>query len=216
MNNLCENIVREALISSIGLPSGKLQLQIKGDSTMRETAMFRPKVNTVIDENFDKFIKKVNKVLTQTGVHQMTICFHNSEIVTRRIFDPYAYTAHDAKSFLQDGYTDRQFPMMDYEDKLDVMQEVYKFLSESKRVTKTLPDEWRVILQENNDNWEPITKDEISRILSVLQPLRNIEHYYVRRVDISINQNLVELQFNCDGTHIMQPSILTQFIEEIV
>lgn len=214
MDALCKMIVEEALISSIGLPPGRLQLQIKGDATMRQTAPSRPRINTVLDNNFDEFVRKSHKLLTHTGVHQLSICFHNNEIVTRRVFDPYAYMVHDAKAFLATGYTDRQFPAMDYDDKLNVIREVYRFLDESSRVKKCLPPEWRTILHENNENWAPITKYEIGSILNALKPLRDIEHYYLRRAEISITQNLVEFQFNCDGTHIMQPNFVTQFVNE--
>lgn len=214
MDDSCKMIVAEALISSIGLPPGRLQLQIKGDATMRETAHSRPRINTVLDENFDEFIRKAHKILTQTGVHQLTVCFHNNEIVTRRVFDPYAFMVHDAEAFLEPGYTDRQFPTMDYDDKLNVIKEVYRFLDESKRVKKCLPTEWRTILQENNATWEPITEDDISKVLGALKPLRDIEHYYLRRADICITQKLVEFQFNCDGTHIMNPESVAQFLND--
>ena len=63
-------------------------------------------------------------------------------------------------------------------------------------------------------NWEPMSHSEIADILSRLPLLRKIPDFYLRNLTISIIKNTIRLQFNCDGTQIVNAKGLQDFIEQ--
>lgn len=213
MKKLSETLLTESLVNKLGLPGDKLQVQIRGDTSIRETAPYRSRYSNFFDLNIDALAEKFLKLLLKTGVYHLEIGCHNGEIITRRVYDPFTYEVHDVESFAKKNYIDRQFPLVSYDKKVKVVRKINNFL-ETSDLKLNLSQEWLDILIESNASWEPMSVDEIKSTVSSLKRLRNLPEYYLRKMTICLIQRVIEMQFNCDGTIIVRASHFDKFIAE--
>jgi hypothetical protein len=93
------------------------------------------------------------------------------------------------------------------------MRELYATLRASKQY-KTMPEYWQKILNRRSENWKPLEPESIPDILSTVRALREINEYYLRNITINIVQGIVRMQFNCDGTQIIDAHNFRKFLEE--
>ncbi|MBL7002637.1 MAG: hypothetical protein ISR69_01250 [Gammaproteobacteria bacterium] len=210
--DLEQKILTEGIVSATGLLPGQLQVGIKGDPSLRETAMDRCRYESEMDTVFEKIEPVLEDLLINRGIYRLFIGFNNNEIRTMSIFDPLREEIHDAGKFIDEGYIERHFPLISYAEKVEVMRLLYSNIM-SSGLFKKMPKHWQSITQKRHAAWQPMTQEQIKKILQTLRVMRNLPEYYLRNFTISMVQALVRLQFNCDGTQIVTANDFDKFVE---
>jgi len=211
-NRQQELILREELVDITSIDKEALQVSIKGDYSMRETSLYRERYDSLADKNLDKLIALTQEVLLNRCAHQIDIHFNSGEIHTMSVFDPFREKIHLVDQFTNDAYIDRHFQEISYTDKANLISHLYKTIAASPAFEK-LPEHWQQIHRKSHQIWQPINYQVIEKVISYLPHLRNIESLYLRNVKISMIQDLIRFQFNCDGTHIVDSSNFDEFIK---
>ncbi len=211
-----ELVLKEALVSATGLESSVLQIGIKGDPSLRETAYSRPRYSSELDKIYEKLEIILEDLLINHSPFQIFIGFNNAEIRLRSIFDPIREEIHDAEKLLSSDYVNRHFPLIPFEDKVTAMRELYDYILSSNSFTKHIPLHWKRIFDKRHENWVSMTTEEIKTIFQTLGSLRRMDDFYLRNIMVSVVQSVVRMQFNCDGTQIVKARDFKKFIEENV
>ncbi len=212
-HELEELVVEEAIVSATGLKPNVLQVGLKGDPSMRETATGRTRHTSILDEIYPQLAPCLETLMRDHSPYHIFIGFNNAEIRTRSIFDPLREEIHSAERLLEKAYCNRHFPAIPFDEKIQLMKEIYDFMLGNEHF-KRVPDFWKNIFNRRHRSWEPMTEAEIVRIFETLGVLRALDDYYLRNATISIVQSIVRLQFNCDGTQIVRAEDFQSFIEE--
>jgi len=205
-------VLEESIISSTGINSESLQVGIKGDPSLRETAIYREKYLTILDERFEEIMPVLLDLLLNRGIYRLFVGYNSASIRTSSIFDPMREEIHDVEKLLDPNYVNRHFPKIGYDEKAEAMRELYRFLRSSETFKK-IPNYWRNISEKRGTSWNPMPEDEIKQVISTLKQLRDQQGYYLRNVNICIVQNTVRLEFNCDGTQVVKGGNYRQFLE---
>ncbi len=206
-------VLRENIVSAVGLNSSQIQIGIKGDPSLRETVMDRCRYKSEIDTLFKKIEPVFKDLLLKRGIFRLFIGFNNSEVRTCSIFDPLREDIHEASALISQDYIDRHFPLIPYKEKTRIMRQLYSALIKSDLYTY-LPKHLQNITEKRHASWAPMNEDEIDRVLENLELLRNLPEYYLRNFSISTVQSVVRLQFNCDGTQIIHAKDFQLFMQE--
>ena len=212
-NDLEELVLRESIVSATGLNENSVQIGIKGDPSLRETSLDRKRYESPVDKVFDALIINLEDLLINRGTYRIFIGFNSGEIRTQSIFDPLRQEIHAAEKLADQSYIDRHFPKIDYQEKVQAMVEIYAVIQSSKWFER-VPDHWKKIFVKRHESWEPMTIDEVHTIMSTLHTMRNLPDFYLRNITICIVQDMVRMQFNCDGTQIISAENYKQFIEQ--
>lgn len=212
-DNLEEIILQESIVSAVGLNSEQLVIGIKGDPSLRESAHSRKRYDSKIDSLFSKIEPNLEDIMLNRGIYRLFIGFNSSEIRTNSVFDPLREEIHDAENIANQDYINRHFPQIDYNDKVSLMRELYGALKSSKHY-KNIPSYWQNIISRRSQRWVPLEPENITKVLSTVSKLRNIEEYYLRNITICIVQGIVRMQFNCDGTQIIDAHNFKTFLDE--
>jgi len=208
-----ELVLKESIVSATGISAEALQVGIKGDPSLRETALERAKYRNVMDDIYDDIRGRLEDLLLNRGTYRLYVGFNSAEIRTHSIFDPLREETHAAERFLDPSYVERHFPVISYEDKVAGMRDLYRYLRGSALFDK-LPGYWRNIVEKRHINWKPMDREAIAPIMVNLKMLRDMPDYYLRTVSICIVQGLVRMQFNCDGTQLVTAKNYRRFLEE--
>lgn len=211
--NLEELVLKESIVSAAGLRPDQVQIGIKGDPSLRESATLRKRYASPVDDVFDTLEPNLEELMLNRGIYRVFVAFNSGEIRTNSIFDPLRQEFHDATRLADRGYLDRHFPKISYEDKISLMRELYTTLRNSIHY-KQMPTYWQNILNRRSGTWKPLEPDNIPDILKTVRKLREIEEYYLRNITICIVQGLVRMQFNCDGTQIIDAHNFRRFLEQ--
>ena len=212
-DNMEELVLKESIISAAGLSADQLQIGIKGDPSLRESAPLRPRYTSKVDERFNELEPNLEELMLNRGIYRLFVGFNSGEVRTNSIFDPLRQEIHDAEKLSQRDYIDRQFPKIAYDDKIDLMRRLYATLRESPQYLQ-MPTYWQNILNRRSDKWKPLEPDNITHVLSTVKVLREIQEYYLRNFTVCIVQGIVRMQFNCDGTQIIDAHNFKRFLEE--
>lgn len=211
--NLEELVLKESIVSAVGLSSTQVQVGIKGDPSMRESVPERKRYTSTVDTIFGQLEPQLEDLMLNRGIYRIFIGFNSGEIRTNSIFDPLRQEIHDAEKLVDGSYVDRHFPHIEYSDKVSLMRELYGTLRASKYY-KQMPDYWQNILNRRSDEWQPLEPENIPGIFSTVRVLRELQQYYLRNITVCIVQGLVRMQFNCDGTQIVDAHNFRKFLEE--
>ena len=212
-DNIEEIILKESIVSAAGLSNDQVQIGIKGDPSLRESAIIRGRYKSTVDKVFDQLEPKLEQLLLNRGLYRLFIGFNSGEIRTNSIFDPLRQEIHEAEKLVDQQYLDRHFPAIEYDEKIKLMRDLYKTLRNSEQYNN-MPNYWQNILNRRSDNWQPLEPENIPGILSTVSALRDIQEYYLRNITICIVQGIVRMQFNCDGTQIIDAHNFKRFLEE--
>jgi CRP-like cAMP-binding protein len=208
-----ELILRETLISSSGIKGGDLHVSIKGDPSLRETALFRERYESFVDRVLPRLGPSLEELLLRRCVYQVFIGFNSGEVRTTSLLNPFVDEIHQVSKLLDRPYVDRHFPPIAYESKAETIRQIYRQLQCSDwfgGLSSSLQNIWTAYY----GGWQPVAPEDVSRTLASLPTLRSIENFYLRNVTISIVRPSIHLQFNCDGTHILGPTDYERFLEE--
>lgn len=211
--NLEDMILRESIISAAGLNPSQLQIGIKGDPSIRESVPNRKRYTSSVDTIFEKLEPHLEDLMINRGIYRLFVGFNSGEVRTNSIFDPLRQEIHDAEKLSDDDYINRQFPYIEYAEKIKLMRSLYATLRNSEPYKK-MPSYWQNILNRRSDNWKPLEPETIPGILSTVRKLRDVEAYYLRNITICIVQGIVRMQFNCDGTQFIDAHNFRKFLED--
>lgn len=209
--NLC--VLLEATVGAFGLPPGKPFIGIRGDPSLRETAPIREKYESRIDQKAGRVLEICEWLLAETGCYSIYIGFNSSEVRTESIFNPFNYEIHDVDALIQEGYIQRHFVTVPYEEKLNTISWV-KTMIQTGPLRHYLPNHWRHLMDEQRREWQPLHKEDIRRIVQDLNRLRGIEGYYLRNAALSLSQGIVRASFNCDGTYVVAAEHFSEFVAQ--
>ena len=208
-----ELILREKLIDVTGLDIKHLHIGIKGDPSLRESAMTRERHESEVDKILPQLVPHLEDLLINRCAYQIYIGFNNGEIRISTILDPFSEEFHPAKRLLDQAYIDRHFPLVSFEEKAEVIRHLYQSLHQ-EQFFKKIPESLQNIFSKFYKDWRPVQAKDIARTLSSLTTLRAIPDYYVRNATISIIKDAIHMQFNCDGAHIVSAEDYERFLKE--
>lgn len=208
-----ELILKESIVSASGLNSGNLLIGIRGDPSLRETTFDRKRYKSEVDEYLDILMPNLQELMLNRSTYKLFVGFNNGEIRTISIFDPLREEVHSVDRMIDHSYIERQFPEVPYEDKIQLMRDIYNGLR-ANPIYQRLPNYWQNIMARRSAAWEPMEQEEIVNVISTLKTLREMPTYYIRNITISIVQSIVRMQFNCDGTQIVSAENYQQFLED--
>ena len=208
-----ELIMQESIVSAAGLNSEQVLIGIKGDPSLRESATLRKRYDSKVDKLFDTLEPNLEDIMINRGIYRIFVGFNSGEIRTDSIFDPLRQEIHDAEKIADKNYINRHFPLINYTDKVALMRELYAGLRASEHYQK-IPGYWQNILNRRSKQWRPLEAENIPKILSTVSKLRELDEYYLRNITICIVQGIVRMQFNCDGTQIIDAHNFKHFLEE--
>jgi hypothetical protein len=211
--HLEELILQEGIVSAAGLNSEQVLIGIKGDPSLRESAPLRKRYDSKVDSLFEQLEPNLEDIMLNRGIYRIFVGFNSGEIRTNSIFDPLRQEIHDAEKIADKDYIHRHFPSIEYADKVALMRELYATLRASEQYKK-IPGYWQNILNRRSQRWKPLEPDNIPKILTTVRKLRDIEEYYLRNITMCIVQGIVRMQFNCDGTQIIDAHNFKHFLEE--
>jgi len=214
-DQLEEIILQESIVSAAGLNSEQVLIGIKGDPSLRESAPLRKRYDSKVDSLFNQLEPNLEDIMLNRGIYRIFVGFNSGEIRTNSVFDPLRQEIHDAEKISDSDYINRHFPAIAYNDKVELMRELYSALRASEHYQK-IPGYWQNILNRRSQQWIPLEPENISRVLSTVRKLRDIEEYYLRNITVCIVQGIVRMQFNCDGTQIIDAHNFKHFLEENV
>jgi hypothetical protein len=212
-NELEELVLRESIVSATGLNKHSIQIGIKGDPSLRETTLERKRYESPVDKIMDRLVPNLQDLLLNRSTYRVYIGFNSGEVHTYSIFDPLRHEIHDAEKMADVAYINRHFPALGYDEKIQAMREIYDVIIKSKWLDK-VPGYWKSIFIKRHQMWEPMTQNEIRIIMGSLKTMRNLPDFYLRNITVCIVQDMVRMQFNCDGTQIISAENYQKFIED--
>ncbi len=212
-NELEELVLRESIVSATGLNEGSLQIGIKGDPSLRETSLVRKRYESPVDKVIVPLMKNLEELMLNRSCYRIFIGFNSGEVRTNSIFDPLREEIHMSEKLADTAYMDRHFPRISYEEKIQAMRDIYSSIK-SSQLFSNVPGYWKSIFNKRHQTWEPMTKEEIHTIMSSIKTMRDLPDFYLRNITICIVQDLVRMQFNCDGTQIISAENYQKFIED--
>jgi CRP-like cAMP-binding protein len=208
-----ELILRESLVDMTGVNSKSLHVSIKGDPSLRESAFVRERYESVVDKILDQLEPVLEDLVLNRCVYRLFINFNSGEIRTASVFDPFVEEVHTSDKFVDQAYVDRHFPKISYEEKSEIIKAMYGHILADEHFNQ-LPGHWKNIFNISHAGWSPIDKAEVSRVIRKLTDLRSIQNFYLRNFSISMIQDAIRMQFNCDGTHIVSAEDYQRFLKE--
>lgn len=206
-----ELIFKENLLATAGIKSKHLQVSIKGDPSLRESAFARERYESAVDKVLPELLPKLQMLLLERCVTELFLQFNSGEIRLTSIFDPFNYEIHPANKLIDDGYLDRHFPVVDYTEKARVIRRLYGTIAPEFNALG-LPRPSQNAYQNYYKNWQPMPPEELVKIIGKLPVLRNISDFYLRNLGISITRDAIRMQFNCDGTHFVSTEDYSRFL----
>ena len=206
-------IMEDVIVSATGLKPDSIQVGIKGDPSIRESVFERKRYTSFVDTHHAELLPIFEGLLLKRGIYQLFIAFNSNEVRTRSIFDPLREEIHSTEKFLIDGYIERHFPRICYDNKIKAVRSIYHFIKHDT-ISHFVPSFWKKILQKKRELWQPMEIRNIKKLLNALKIMRNQEDFYLRNVTINLVQSLIRLQFNCDGTQIVDAKNFQQFLEQ--
>ncbi len=206
-------VLEEKMVNVNGVCDRDMHIGIKGDPSLRESAMERPRYVSVVDRFMPELVKCFTDLLLNRTVHRIVIGFNNGEVRLSTLLDPFTEEFHPALRLLDASYVERHFPKVDYQRKTEIIRRMYQVIGENAFFAE-LPSHLHHGFQGYYSNWEPVPPEEISKTISQLPLLRDIPDFYVRNVTLSVLKDAIHMQFNCDGTHIVSARGYERFLRE--
>lgn len=205
--------LKEQVIAITGVEQENLHVAIAGDPSLRETAFSRQRYQNVVDQVLPKLLPSLRKLLFDTPAYRVFLGFNNGEVRISSVINPFIEELHNAKKISSLSYIDRHFPPMEYDTKVRLMRDVSAYIESSEGFSK-LPSTWGSILSEVHREWRPVEREQLEVVLDRLLDMRRIPDFYLRNMSISVAQDAVRMQFNCDGTHIVSTGEYENFLEQ--
>lgn len=188
-------------------------LGIKGDPSLRFSALSRERYDSVVDRIISDLQPHLYDLLINRSAYEIFIHCNSGEVNIRTVFDPFNGAIHPASKLLNIAYIERHFPIIAFAEKSLLIKQLYGFIRGNASFTQ-LPAQHKENLQSCFVDWEPVDQCDIANTISKLSQLRKIPDFYLRNITISIVGDAIRMQFNCDGTQIVNSQGLLNFIEK--
>jgi len=208
-----ELALKESILDSSGFQTAGVHLSIKGDPSLRETVFDRERYESLVDKILPELIPNIETILLKRNVYRININFNSGEVEIYTIFNPFTPETHAANRLTSHSYLDRHFPMIAYDEKAKIIKRVFTLLAQDPYLNK-LSSHWQNLFFNPLKDWEPVAIEKITHALSQLRILRSLENYYLRNFGINTVQDVIRMQFNCDGTHIVNNEDYQNFLRE--
>jgi len=208
-----ELVLRESLLDCTGIGDDRLSLSIKGDPSLRESAFSRERYESVVDRLLPKLQPQLEELLLKRSVYRLFINFGSGEVRTSSVFEPFVEEIHTADKLTYRAYVQRHFPAISYAEKAAMIRGMYDHIERDRHYAQ-LPALWKNILAVSQGKWSPVPEQDISRVIARLTELRAIQNFYLRNINISMIRDVIRMQFNCDGTHLVSSSGYQQFLQD--
>lgn len=208
-----ELFLKERLVSTTGVAGSGLHVSIKGDPSLRETAFTRERYTSIVDEVLPTLIPALRHLLLDTAVYRVFVGLNNGEVRIYSVLSPFTEELHTAAKIVSAAYRERHFPPMSYQAKGAFILEMLNHIGHSAAF-RQMPDDWRMLMQKQTLQWQPVPRERLEAVLDHLLEMRRMPNVYLRNFGISMVQDAVRLQFNCDGTHIVSTAEYQKFLEE--
>lgn len=208
-----ELVLHEKLLDLSGLCSSSRHIGIKGDPSLRESALTRERYESVVDRLMPRLVEVFKSLLIERSATSLYIGFNNGELRISTIYDPFGQEYHPAERLVDQVYLERHFPRINYPEKAQTIRGLYQVLAMTPGFA-ALPNHLHKGFGKYFANWQPVPQQSIAATLDSLPQLRTIPNFYVRNATISIIKDAVHLQFNCDGSHILSAEGYKRFLEE--
>ena len=208
-----ELILREHLVKITGMERHNLHIGIGGDPTLRETALFRSRRTSEADRHIDALVGAIGEVLLNRCVFHLVVNFNSGEIRTMSVLSPYLEEVHLVRRFIERPYLERHFPLLPFDSKKALICSTQKSITATEQFA-ALPEQWQHIYAQACRYVDFLDEESIRAVVSRVKELRNIDSLYLRNLMINITQDAIRMQFNCDGTHIVDAVNFGKFIEE--
>lgn len=208
-----ELLLRENLIGTTGINGKKLHVSIKGDPSLRESAFYRERHESIVDKLLPELEPNLEDLLLNRSIYRVFVNFNSGEVRTSSIFEPFNEEVHTADKLINKAYIERHFPLISYEMKSAYIKRLFAFISNDELFNKQ-PSHLKNIFTSSHGKWQPIEQAEIISVINQLTTLRNIPSFYLRNFSISMIQDAIRMQFNCDGTHFVSSEDYQRFLEE--
>ena len=212
-NRRDELLLKEQLVSTTGVGETHLHVSLKGDPSLRETAFTRERYESIVDQILPKLVPALRTILFETVVFRIFIGLNNAEVRLHTAINPFIEEVHTADKIVLPAYIKRHFAPMDYETKRKLMYGTTEFIEQTDEF-KALPGNWRHILDTIQDDWRPIERKQLEIVLDRLTDMRKMQNFYLRNFSLSMAQDAIRMQFNCDGTHIVSSADYARFLED--
>jgi hypothetical protein len=206
-------VLEEKMLNVSGSCDRDMHVSIKGDASLRESAMERPRYQSVVDKNLEALTACFEDLLVNRTAHRIMVGFNNGEVRVSTVLDPFSEEFHPALRLLDTSYVERHFPKIDYDRKAGIIHRMYQAIGEDG-FFKELPEHLKHGYASYFHNWQPLPVDEIPKIIAQLPRLRTISNFYARSATINIVKDAIQMQFNCDGSHIVSARAYERFVEE--
>jgi CRP-like cAMP-binding protein len=206
-------VLEEKMVNMDRFQGGDMHIGIKGDPSLRESAMQRPRFESVVDRLLPELVPCFEDLLLNRNVHRIMVGFNNGEIRVSTLLDPFCDEFHPALRLLDASYVERHFPRIEYQRKAEFIRGFYALIRESAAFGE-LPGHLSHGFREYYTRWEPLAPEAISKAIRQLPLLRKIPDFYIRSLTMSILKDAIHMQFNCDGTHIVSTRGYERFLEE--
>ena len=208
-----ELILTENLLASTGLKSNKLHVSIKGDPSLRESAFSRERYDSIADKALTQLLPVLEDLILNRCAYQFFLSLSSEEVRIMSVFEPFGDHVHSCNKLLDKSYIDRHFPLISYDEKSELIRYLYTALS-GHNIFRSTPVYYKKVLSDYYSNWQPVSKEEIKTTLGNIPVLRTIPNFYIRNFSISMVHDVIRMQFNCDGTHIVSNEDLLEFMKQ--
>jgi hypothetical protein len=208
-----ELALKESVLDSTAFESNHLHVSIKGDPSMRESVFNRERYQSLVDELLPDLIANMQTMLLERNVFRIFLNFNSGEVRVYTVFDPFTPETHAANKVVSKTYLDRHFPPISYAAKNKIIEKIYKLLLDEPYF-QNLSKHWQHLFIDQLRAWQPVSRAKIKTALAQLPILRDLENYYLRNFSINTVQDVMRMQFNCDGTHIVNSEDYLRFLEE--
>ncbi len=208
-----ELFLKERLVTSTGVGGNNLHVSIKGDPSLRETAFTRDRYTSIVDQVLPTLIPALRHLVLDTVVYRVFVGLNNGEVRIYSVMSPFTEEIHAAGKIVSAAYMERHFPPIPYAAKAALIHEMQNHASNSA-VFRALPDDLRLLLHKQALEWRPVPRERLEAVFDRLLDMRKMPNFYLRNFGISMVQDAVRLQFNCDGTHIVSTAEYQRFLQE--
>jgi len=206
-------VLEEKMVNMDRFQGGDMHIGIKGDPSLRESAMLRPRFESVVDRFMTELVPCFEDLLLNRNVHRLMVGFNNGEIRVSTLLDPFCDEFHPALRLLDPSYVERHFPRVEYLRKAELIRGVYALIRDGHTFGQ-LPGHLSRGFRDYYARWEPLAPEAISKAIRQLPLLRKIPDFYIRSLTMSILKDAIHMQFNCDGTHIVSTRGYERFLVE--
>ncbi len=188
-------------------------ISIKGDPSLRESAFDRQRYESVADKVLPQLVPRLREMLLERSVYDIVIHFNSGEVHLGSVFAPFHTEIHPANKLVDESYVARHFPPLAYETKVGMIRHLNGVIAAGERFAE-LPEHIGNAYRAYHAEWQPLPAEDIDRTVMRLTDLRKIPNFYLRNFAINMTRNVIRMQFNCDGTHIISVPEFEQFLED--